>query len=391
MIVYIRLRLRALLKERTVLLLLIILAISAFLPTRIETYNYYDIEYYKDLQSYLLESDAANAYDTAPDALKLLVNREKQLLRDIVSSNRTGDRQTELESMLGYELVLLDNIRAGWLIGTSEEIHETKARFLTRLLESGHYDIYSAPSEMPSSYYAAACLLYLPSFLLFLPAVVVFSLIVTVRRGSEQNWLEKSIPLTHFKLVAANIFVGLLGTLAVHLLAVLPVLVYSTLRNGFGYLDYPVVDYRNGGICDTTVGGFLASFCSLIALGSLFIGMIACLVSRFSGSRTSVVVILAVLVVLPGTSQFIDIATKSDYANLIPLTYLNYEPVIGNVSHYPSLSKMNVTILSGVGVLSAWIVALALAIAMSYYHEGLIDRLRGGAYLIDEKKKPKGS
>jgi hypothetical protein len=365
MLEHLILRLKAMSRETMLLVAILLVVAASFIPysfpQQSKGYNY-SITFYKDALTNIGSAEGSGFFQGAPADLLAYTAAQKQAGIDILVAHASGDAMAEFDARLRFQQAEYSETLAGY---STESVisSERKLAFYEQLIEKQQFYLFSNCSEMPSSYYLASEILSLSPALLFFPATVALVSAFASAGGTRSREFERLVPVSGAAILAADFLAGLIASLSALLLALLPITVFQTVRNGFGDLTYPVVDIVNSHVMITTVGGYLWSLLVLVVAGYCFLGTIALLVSRFSDSRMILLFILLLSALAGSLPMYLQLASGWRVIEFLPWTYFTITPVIGIVASYENTAQIaGTTLPMGLMVLGiSTVVTVALA------------------------------
>ncbi len=351
---HLALRLKGMLRDGVLVAVVLLIASTGFVAYAFPYNDYnYSIDRYRDILTNLNNLEASGTLTDAPDGFLDLLGAQKQALLAVLGAHGTGDVEAEFQARLQFEQAHYDDTQAGYSADSPLDA-ERRVLFYERLVANQQYYVFDDLRGMPVGYYLASQLFALSPLILFLPACIAFSAAFTSARETRSRRLEKVLPLNNVAVLATDFLAGLIITLGALVVALLPAAAYQFLGDGIGDLTYPVVDIVNNQIVQTTIGGYLLSLLLLVVSGSCFLGALALFVSRFSDSRTVLLLVLVLCVLAPNIPGFLGALSVLHIQSYVPLTYLSITPIIGIVESYANMTQLDgATLTMGLSVLAA--------------------------------------
>jgi hypothetical protein len=357
--------LKTLAKDRLTYAALILLACALAFPLYMEprhmTYTWeapssFGVDHYEGNLHRLIEAESQISDELSLEESQ----RRKQVLLDVLRYNRSGDKAAMFAAMLEYEKLYLDTMSPQF----PKELVFWEARIarLQAHIEQGIFLIYESSWEMPGVNYLGQVITRVSPLLWFLPAVLLCSALMSSARGSRSHALSSLVSVPSWKILVSHLATVLLGSLAVVMLACVPVFTFMTVLNGVGSFNYPVVNALAGSVQVIDLLTYFGEFFVLFLCGSLFLSSVILLLGSFIDSRILQIAIGIVLVIIPGMSLY-SYTTGSLQTLLpyLPITYFNIEMILGSAEtfisdiqgqHLSLFRTTTITLWMGAAVLS---------------------------------------
>ncbi|MBS6417883.1 MAG: ABC transporter ATP-binding protein [Olsenella uli] len=364
---------RILLRNPIPYALAIILALAFAMPLMFDasgmSYNFDSASARETLQI-LDEGVSSGAYDTAPAELLAYTNKERELLRSVVSAQSDQER---LSYFASYYDVQLKEYDAGYLSADRQDM-EFLSTYAHLLSSYDGVQVFGSEQEETALYYFVDAFSWVPGTLWLVPAIATAALCA---RAIDKDRLAGRLPLPEWRYFFDAWLASSLVAIMVALISLLPCLVSFALRNGLGSPEYPIALFQGGEIVTTTLGAMALKILVLVAASTLFLSSVSC--AALVATRRPVVgaALAGVLALSPMVPDLF--GTTSPLAGSIrwlPITYLRISDIVGRPMYaigHDSMPLERLTIFDALVVLVACTVLISVVVLVV---RGAMSRIR---------------
>lgn len=319
--IYIRLNLEALLSDKRMLSLIVLLAFAFCLPLAISVPTgadyLYGKEAVKNQRDFLYSQIASGIYGNAPQDLQQIINSELQCLdRALQSPPNSSEYYREIAD---YDKLSLEEYRLGYLNGIDSEESLKATERLPRLISNiSAPESYGSTSKMPGLYLIAYYCGAIPGAIwLIIPIVIQLVLL----DGNGKRFSERG-PLSFTHIQLCRICITGLAASTVLLLALTPCFIATSVFNGIGQADYPVVFIQYGTTVERTTASQCLLFIAFEVVISTVLGSLGTCIFSLSNSRF----VSAIGMGLAGGMALVPFYSSSDapWSPLLPYLFPSY-------------------------------------------------------------------
>jgi hypothetical protein len=317
----------------------------------------------------LKAAEDAGAYDSAPDYIRTENERDLKLLRGVVDAK---DPHTFWAAVAKQSKAELDEIQEGTLQGDALNTEAEYRRAVIMSMEKNPRTI-NYVGDLPPAQYLPAAIASLPSVAWLLPSLVVG--VGLCRITSPQRLLgARTIPAT--RRVPTVCVAASISCVAILVVAFLPGMVLSGLRNGFTSSGLPVVFIKNGFVVVASSGQALSSFLALVVLENVFVSCAIVCLGQLTGGAAAGGVVGVALCLLPLSDSYLSPSSPlSPLLKWLPTSYFDASRLMGFAGAFgvDICEGISLDTATGCIVLLSWtacfiLLTLVVGFALSRYH-----------------------
>ena len=290
----------------------------------------YDYDAVESQSAFLDEQISSGTYDSAPDELRKLVQKEQGAYHCALAETPTYTA--------AYYSALADQQEAfaaegdsGYVDGSVSAKSLTAAYKLTsRISKLQNPCHYASMRQMPALVYLAALPGVMPYLVWFIPSLVVIAAVLSKRGRSFIDQAPLPAPVAALAYAAASFLASCIAAAAM----ITPAFIATAVSSGLGDASYPTVFIQDGAVVERDCLTQALTGAALFAVLLLALSCLASLALALTKSARASLAALAFLVVPQAFSIYSsDAMPWYSILKLLPSTYFDFRSVTGFFSY----------------------------------------------------------